>query len=311
MTIGFHEQDPDTHSLSDYAKHITFRNAAGAMAFLDEPRFQHKEWVFRGQRTATWPLQSTLDRFVAELRDTSLLPRAESSIADCFRSNASLAGGAVPPPDDLLSWLALLRHHGAPSRLLDFTDSPYVGAFFAADGSFDATAAIWAIHLPSIKRSAAQLLTKYTMSALVRRHGENCLHDPSFSFSDPLVIRDVIEHGPFGGTMGVPARVVLPLDPSGPFQSNERLRRQNGLFLCQVTLYATFEHSLKNVIRQAMDEQGGSADILYKISLSPRICRDLMRDLDSRGINFATLVPGLDGVAHLAATRYRVNIVKV
>ena len=50
-------------------------------------------------------------------------------------------------PRDTVEWMALMQHHGAPTRLLDWSTSPYVAAFFALEEAVDptATCAIWAI----------------------------------------------------------------------------------------------------------------------------------------------------------------------
>ena len=53
--------------------------------------------------------------------------------------------GHVPEWEDDFQWLALMQHHGAPTRLLDFTWSPYVAAFLALERAVD-DAAVWAIH---------------------------------------------------------------------------------------------------------------------------------------------------------------------
>lgn len=99
---------------------------------------------FRGQQNAAWPLQTTLER------SGSVLPAIDEHIMlRRFIRHAKflLPGPVVPDDGDTFAWLAIMQHYGAPTRLLDFTRSPYVALFFAVEKPSEAgqPRAVWAV----------------------------------------------------------------------------------------------------------------------------------------------------------------------
>lgn len=84
-------------------------------------------WGFRGVASSDYDLIPSIGRKDAREKYE---PDLEKLIFERFRQMAVPFVGTRPSSN--IVWLALARHHGLPTRLLDWTLSPLVAAFFAA-----------------------------------------------------------------------------------------------------------------------------------------------------------------------------------
>ena len=94
--------------------------------FLDYPHY-----VWRGQRDASWPLETSLDR---SLRGTPVSGRIEAVAKHFSRFKLAARGRRGPNPQRIESdneWWAIAQHNGLATPLLDWTDSPFVALYFA------------------------------------------------------------------------------------------------------------------------------------------------------------------------------------
>jgi hypothetical protein len=129
-----------------------FKNDLGDYASRN---FQRRaQLVFRGHTDTNWPLQSTLDRHRPDFKSDEQRAECFAALIREFRREAvGLASASYTfPLGDALELLA--RHHGLPSTLLDWTESPYVASYFAFDGAADArsaSVAVWMLDRTLLK----------------------------------------------------------------------------------------------------------------------------------------------------------------
>ena len=231
-----------------------------------------RNWCFRGQGKADWFLQPSLARHI-EVSKVS--PKAwrlqEERIRRIFERKSHLFLSDRPSNDEL-EWLALMQHHGAPTRLLDFTFSPYVAAFFALERA-EKDAAIWALNLPLLWQ----------------------IHDRHFIGRVDVLRADPRDRHAF-------RRLYLPnrhafVWQGDPFKMPQRVVAQSGTFL-------VLSHLGLNV-EEILAKYPGEGTLLVKFIVdAAKVRAEAMASLYSMNITQATLFPGLDGLARSMAYEF-------
>jgi len=254
--------------------------------------------VFRGQADSSWPLSTSLERYLDQAEDfTEDTAYCEHLMLDQIKRKSQLYMSSMPAPDDDVEWLAILQHHGCPTRLLDFSWSPYVATYFAViEGHNDA--ALWALdwRIPR-DRLAARFNVQYHTGAkdeVDRRHV--ALANRFVGFREP-------SHK---------SAAVIPFEPQ---RLTERMSRQKGLFVMpsrgdwpfMKNLWAAY--GAKATSSQSLAPLAIS-DVLNINFFSDKYCpyvlkiilpADLraaaIRNLSQMNITAETLFGGLDGFA--------------
>jgi hypothetical protein len=124
----------------------------------EEGEFFHQGWIFRGHKKESYSLAPSIERAYPYC-DWSL---AEFRILREFQSKARmhLDPAQVPQTDYRLGWLAIMQHYGAPTRLLDFTYSPYVALYFALrnrEKNESNFAEVWGFDATALRNQTAKI----------------------------------------------------------------------------------------------------------------------------------------------------------
>jgi len=235
-------------------------------------RHSRKGWIFRGMKNSKWALETAVERKGwRRTGRTSNLTEKEAIILREFQRRYHHYSQHPPQIDDTLEWLSVMQHHGAPTRLLDWSYSIYVAAYFALEES-TGDCAVWALNTKWLFR---ELKKVYEDS----RHKKFLAEGIMDTQEHRSLFRDIFMDN-----------VRKPFVASfTPFRLNERLTIQKGTSLVPSDLSKKFEENLSNM--PGYDKKTN----LKRIIIPRSIQSEAMESLFNMNISRATLYPGLDG----------------
>ncbi|PKL84507.1 MAG: hypothetical protein CVV22_12635 [Ignavibacteriae bacterium HGW-Ignavibacteriae-1] len=245
-----------------------------------------ESWCFRGQSNSDWDLKTSLERTDFYKRTENI----EKLFLMDFQRGAKNYLSEKEMPDNLLEWLALMQHHGAPTRLLDFTKSPYIAAYFAFENAYynDNPVAIWCINY--------RFLTNFVERTLNLKHDDE-FENARFRFSDEFfekTRRKFTESDYEKLFYSNDQSLIIPIEP---FKMNKRYALQQSIFISLGNSYETFMEQL-DFVNEDLKK------IAIKIYLPSSIKNEVLRELQKMNIYRASIFPDLDGYAMSLKMQY-------
>jgi len=228
---------------------------------------------YRGLSDADYDLKTSL------IRLEGMYEQLEPVI---LRSFQKYAYRDASPSSSVWNWLAVAQHHGLPTRLLDWSSSPYIALHFAtADVSkFDQDGVVWCLNAVRLRD---------WMPARVRQVLED---EYAIMFTVDMLSRIASSLPEFDRLLLEPFLIMME-----PPSMDDRIVNQAALF------------SLLSSPKAILNEWLADKPELYHRIIIPAALKWEVRDkLDTMNMNERILFPGLDGLSQYLKRYYSPRI---
>ncbi len=259
----------------------------------DDTLMRHRSsFAFRGMGVATWGMPTSLMRIGGEFQ------RLERHMLRNFRKYAHRD---VVERDSFWHWLAVAQHHGLPTRLLDWTYSPFVALHFATDdlARMDEDGLVWCVRIPETHtllpgslRSALEAEGSYVFTVEMLSRYE--LPDIAVSAAGIALPTSQYQHTRINDLEALDKLAKTPFAIfMEPPSIDDRIVNQFALF------------SVLSSPTLSMDDWLGRYPALFKKVVVPAALKWEIRDkLDQANITERVLFPGLDGLSKWLRRHY-------
>lgn len=239
----------------------------GFSSFVDLQLANFDAYIYRGHAKEEWKLEPTLDRALADKKLKSIEGKRNQLLEKFKHASRGRRG---PNPNSNISendWWALGQHHGLFTPLLDWSESPYVAAYFALMNDiteFDENIVVYGLNR-NLCEKRNTLIKKSANN--VQDRDAKCIE-----FIRPLT------------------------------DENPRLISQRGLFT-RVPDHVTIEEWVHTTCEYSKE----SGACLLKILIPNFDKHNALKSLNRMNINHLSLFPDLDGASKYCNTSLIIN----
>ncbi|MEX5297735.1 FRG domain-containing protein [Kocuria sp. CPCC 205292] len=229
--------------------------------------------VYRGHALADRDLETSLFR----LRGSS----SEQIEPHILRNFRKYAARDTSPGDSDWNWLSVAQHHGLPTRLLDWSNSPYVALHFAtADPRcYDLPGAVWCVDYAAVHELLPAQLREEISAHAAGLFTTGMLGRVAYSMADFDRCRD--RQG---------RAVPLFFEPPS---LDERIVNQAAVFSAMSAATASLHEWL-----------GEHPELYRKVVIPPGLKWRIRDHLDQANMTERVLFPGLDGLCRWLGRYY-------
>jgi hypothetical protein len=228
----------------------------------------------------------------------------EFELTRMFRDRAG-AFGIVPETDRLDKWLFLMQHYRAPTRLLDWTESPMIALFFALEGfrrrpeqeRLSSNPAVWALH-PLILNAVSGVdgfpntWTRHDIEETVPGGLHKINQNPGVEFFR------LAFHPKEQWTAEINLKIVELAIAIQPSYLDLRMYSQKSCF----TIHGTGQHDIEQIF---LTKDYLRQKYLYKYIIVNSQVDSIYEDLKGAGVTNATVFPDFEGISLDLAERFR------
>ena len=212
-----------------------------------------------------------------------LRPDYEMFIIERFKQVAPALNSNVPGKENALEWLILMQHHGAPTRLLDWTENILVALYFAVRCSPKDDGEIWVLY-------------PYELNKLS--------NIPGMPLSKNLYLQYFVKEPYYGenAKSGLLKSLKLKNIPKYPLAFNPTLN-----FLRMVVQSSAFTiHPVPEKGNQIQDLLIGKKKLLARYIIPAENKQALLENLNSLEIKHFRLFPNLDSLSQDIISELRI-----